>query len=278
MSITSDIPFLPVSKTAFDEVDAAVMQCAYAAQNHFGRLCEEQVYENDVKARLRAAGFEDVHTQVGLTVSHEGFQKKYLLDLVVNQVLYELKATGALIPEHEAQSLNYAALLGLNRVKLINFGGPKVQGKLLGTPFAGMDRRSIRVDKSKWEPLSAECGKLADGIEGFVRNIGGYLRSEIYEEALVCFCGGDDTCVQRLPVRRDGHEMGKHACRLYCDDCAFVVTGFKPYQGMVSYHRQLRSLVTALPIRTFQWINIHHLDVSFVTVRRDAGRGMEARE
>ena len=29
----------------------------------------------------------------------------------------------------------------------------------------------------------------------------------------------------------------------------------------------LRALVSALPIRGFQWINIHHLDVSFVTVR-----------
>lgn len=267
MPITSENPILPVSRAAFDEVDAVVMQCAYAAQNHFGRLCEEQVYENDVKARLRVAGFDDVHTQVGVMVSHEGFQKKYRLDLVVNQVLYELKATDALIAEHDAQALNYAALLRLDRVKLINFGGPKVQGKLLGTPFSEMDRRRVQVDKSLWEPLSAECGNLADWFEGLVWNIGGYLRSTFYEEALVWFCGGVDTCVQRLPVHRDGYEMGRHACRLYCDDCAFVVTSFNPGRGRENYLRQLQSLVNALPIRGFQWINIHHLDVSLVTVR-----------
>ena len=267
MSITSDISILPVSKTTFDEVDAAVMQCAYAAQNHFGRLCEEQVYENDVKARLQVAGFEDVHTQVGLLVSHEGFRKKYILDLVVNQVLYELKATDALIPEHEAQALNYAALLGLNRVKLINFGGPKVEGKLRGTPFDGMDRRNIHVDKSEWQPLSDACGDLANWFERLIRNIGGHLNTRIYEEALVWFYGGENACVHRLPVRRDGREMGKHLCRFYCNDGAFVITGFKPGSGRESYRKQLQSLVGALPIHAFQWINVHHLDVSFVTIR-----------
>lgn len=256
------------------------MQCAYASQNHFGRLCEEAVYENDVKARLHATGFDDVHTQVELLVSHGGFQKEYRLDLVVNQVLYELKAADALIPEHDAQALNYAALLGLNRVKLINFGGPKVQGRLHGAPFADMDRRNIKIDNSKWQPLSKACTKLAEWFEEFIRNIGGYLNTRIYEEALMWFCGGKDACVQRLPVRRNNREMGKHACRLYCDDCAFVITGLKPGESRRNYQRQLRSLVNALPIQAFQWINIHHLDVSFVTVRgqgnrqRNGGKGI----
>lgn len=243
------------------------MQCAYASQNYFGHLCEEQVYENDVKARLHAAGFEDVRTQVELLVSHEGFQKKYKLDLVVNQVLYELKTVASLRPEHDAQVLNYAALLGLNRVKLINFGGPKVEGRLHGTPFADMDRRNIHIDNCNWQPLSDACTKLANWFEGLVRNVGSYLDTRIYEEALVWFCGGEDACVQRLPVRRDGFEMGKQACRLYSAECAIVVTGLKPGDGRKSYHRQLQSLINALPIQAFQWFNIHHLDVSFTTVR-----------
>lgn len=265
--ITSEIPILPVSRDAFDKVDAAVMQCGYATQNHFGRLCEEEVYENDLKARLKAAGFDDVHTQVGLIVSHKGFQKTYRLDLVVDQVLYELKATNALMPEHDAQALNYAALLGLNRVKLINFGSPKVEGKLHGTPFAEMDRKNIRIDNSQWQPLSGACHNMAEWFEGLIQNIGGYLNSEIYKEALVWFCGEKDTCVLRLPVCREGQEVGKHACQLHCDECAFVVTGIKPGQGRENYLRQLRSLARALPIQAFQWINVHHLDVSFVTVR-----------
>lgn len=279
MAITSEFPILSVSRDTFDEVDKAVMQCAYASQNHFWRLCEEQVYENDVKARLRAEGFEDVHTQVELLVSHQEFQKEYRLDLVVNQVMYELKAVNSLIPEHDAQALNYAALLGLNRVKLINFGGLKVQGKLHGTPFADVDRQKIHLDKTKWQPLSLACTKLAEWFEGFIQNIGGYLDTRIYEEALVWFCGAEDRCVQRLPVCRNNLEMGKHACRLYGDQCAFVVTGLKSGEGRTTYHRQLQALVNALPIQAFQWINIHHLDVSFVTVQANSkGRGIGTTE
>lgn len=267
MPITSEIPIHPVSRETFDKVDAAVMRCAYESQNHFGRLCEEEVYENDLRARLHASGFDDVHTQVELMVSHEGFHKTYRLDLVVNQVLYELKATNALTAEHEAQALNYAALLGLNRVKLINFGAPKVQGKLLGTPFGNIDRRNVQIDTSRWEPVSEKCKNLAGWFAEFVRNIGGYLDTQIYEEGIMWFCGGEDVCLRRLPVRRGSQEMGKHSCRLYSDDRAFVVTGFQPGNARTNYHRQLQSLVSALPIQVFQWINIHHLDVSLVTVR-----------
>ena len=281
MPITSEIQIRPVSRAVFAEVDSVVMRCAYAAQNHFGRLCEEAVYENDVKARLRAMGFRDVHTQVKLQLSHQGFEKAYRLDLVVNGVLYELKATDSLIPEHDAQALNYAALLGLNRVKLINFGAPKVEGKLHGTPFAENDRRQINVDRREWQPQSEACDKLANWCEELVRSIGGYLRSELYEEALVWFCGGADSCIRRLPLSRDDMVLGKHACRLHRDDCAFLVTGFKPGQGLQNYRQQLQLLVGTLPVRAVQWINVHHLDVSFITVQaneasrqRNGGRGI----
>ena len=79
--ITSKIPVFSFSRDAFDKVDAAVMQRACAAQNHFGHLCKEEVYKNDLKNRLQAAGFVDVHAQVGLNVSHDGFQKTYWLEL-----------------------------------------------------------------------------------------------------------------------------------------------------------------------------------------------------
>jgi len=268
MAIISDIPISPVSRAVFDEVDAVVMKCAYASQNHFGRLCEEQVYENDVKARLKAEGFSDVYSQVGLKVSHEGFEKEYRLDLVVNSVVYELKAKAKLGSADEAQVLNYAALLGLNRVKLINFGDMKVVGKLVGTPFSDLDRREVSVDRSRWIPASAACVKLAGRIEGFVKDVGGYLKSELYEEALIWFCGGHDDCLQRLPVRRDGLELGHQACRVHSDDCAFVVTCVRSGAPTSNYQMQLGSLLATLPIRAIQWINIHHSDVTFVTVQK----------
>jgi len=266
MAITSDLPISPISRAAFDEVDALVMKYAYASQNHFGRLCEEKVYENDVKARLKAEGITEVYSQVRLNVSHEGFEKEYRLDLVVNQVVYELKAKGNLVLADEAQILNYAALLGLNRVKLINFGDTKVAGKLLGTPFSDLDRREVSLDRSDWTPMSTSCENLSGWIEGFVRSVGGYLRSELYDEALTWFCGGRDVCLQRLPVCRDGVKFGHQACRIHSNNCAFVVTSVRSGAPASNYLRQLKSLRSTLPIRAIQWINIHHSDITFVTV------------
>lgn len=268
MAISCDIPISCVSQTAFDEVDAEVMKCTYASQNHFGRLCEEQVYENDVKARLKAEGFSEVHSQIGFKVSHGGFVKKYRLDLVVNEVVYELKAKAGLESTDEAQVLNYAALLGLDRMKLINFGESKVIGRLIGTPFSGMDRRDLSLDRSHWTAMSAGCENLIEWIEGFARSVGGYLRSELYDEALIWFCGGHDICIQRLPVSRSGLELGHQTCRMHSDNCAFVVTSMKSGAPASSYHRQLKSLLSTLPIQAIQWINIHHSELTFTTVKK----------
>ena len=130
MPIHCDLRIPRLSAAEFDATDKAVMTCAYEAQNKLGRLCEERVYENDLAARLRAAGFRDVHTQVGVTVSFRDFTKVYRLDLAVNGMVYELKAVDDLAPSHDAQAFHYAALLEMDRIKLLNFGSERVQGRL----------------------------------------------------------------------------------------------------------------------------------------------------
>ncbi len=104
------------------------MACSYASQNALGRLCDERVYENDVAARLKEHGLKDVHTQVPVTVTQAQFSKTYRLDLVVSGMVYELKAVAGWAPEHDTQAIHYAALLGIDRVKLLNFRPAKVDG------------------------------------------------------------------------------------------------------------------------------------------------------
>jgi GxxExxY protein len=161
MPIHCPIPIAPLSKADVEAIDSVVMNCAYASQNLLGRLCEERVYENDLAARLRAEGVKDVHTQVPISVSHNHFTKVYRLDLVVNQMVYELKAVDALISAHEAQVYNYAALLGIPFTKLLNFGQPSVVGKLKASPFADTDRFAVTVDRRRWKALSEPCERLA---------------------------------------------------------------------------------------------------------------------
>ena len=52
-------PFLsPISQDEFAQLDYRVMQVAFECQNQLGRLCDEAIYQNDLVARLEAAGIE----------------------------------------------------------------------------------------------------------------------------------------------------------------------------------------------------------------------------
>ena len=242
------------------------MGCSYESQNQFGIICEEAVYENDLKKRLSDSGLADVYTQVEVLVSYHSFEKLYRLDLVVNQMVYELKAVDVLLPKHEAQALNYAALLNLSRIKLLNFRNQQVTGKLLGSPFHEIDRTTVTIDRSGWKMMTAECSSLSDLFEDLVRKIGGFLEAKLYEEAIIHFYGGKEACVKRLPIIRDGYVLGHHNCNLYSSDAAFVVSTEGNLSIRKSLRNQLNSLLKALPIQTIQWINIHHRNVTFLTL------------
>lgn len=264
MPIMCPLPFRPLLDATFAEIDQLVMACSYAAQNKLGRLCEERVYENDVAARLRTEGATDVHTQVPLAVSHRGFNKSYRLDLVVNGMVYELKVADAFVSAHDAQVFNYAALLGLDRIKLINFGAAKVAGRLRRCPFARVDRRHVRLNRDRWKPLSAQCEALAADAESCVREWGGFVEGRLVEEALILFSGGEAACVHRLPVTRDGLQLGHHSVARHAAGLAFAVTAMG--NDAASHESHLRRLLELLPLRGWQWINIQHDEIRMVTL------------
>ena len=240
------------------------MNCAYASHNHFGRLCDERVYENDLAARLRAEGFREVFTQAPLTAAYDSFAKTYRLDLVVNQTVYELKVADAFTPEHETQVLNYAALLGLDRIKLLNFGAPSVQGKLIGCPFARADRHRLTVGREHWRAVTSNCEKLSAVAEGCLRDWGGFLEVSLYKDALMWLLGGSNRCERRLPVTRDGLLLGQQLIQTHAEACGFVVTALG--ENLTAHADQLRRLLNVLPLQAWQWINIFHQQMDLITI------------
>ena len=267
MPIHCPIPIGPLSKEEFEAVDSLVMRCAYASQNSLGRLCEEQVYENDLAARLRAEGLKDVFTQVPLTVSHGTFKKTYRLDLVVNQMVYELKAVESFVSAHDAQVYHYAALLGIPFIKLLNFGATSVNGRLRASPFVNADRFAIKVDRNRWRPLSDQCQRLGNDVSACFREWGGFLDARLFNEALVAFNGGDPACVRRLQVSRGSVPLGHHTVQMHSEDCGFLVTSMSGETAAQESH--LRRLLQLLPLRGWQWINIHHNQMRLVTLGED---------
>lgn len=268
MPVTCPLAIRNLTQSEFDECDAVVMRCAYASQNALGRLCDERVYENDLALRLRAEGFASVHTQVPVTVRHDGFEKVYRLDLVANDALYELKTVSAFVPQHDAQVLHYAMLMNVNHVKLLTFHTARVQGRLRINALLSPQRFRVIWDDKSWRALSPQCEALKQRTRDLMADWGAGLEFRLYEEALVHFCGGEAKCLRRVPVVRDGVELGSHTIQGHADGLFFLVTAFA--DGLDAQRSHIKRLLALTGQRAVQWINLNHTTVQFITI--EAGK------
>lgn len=69
--------------------------------------------------------------QANILVTYKGEQVgEYRADFIIdNKIVLEIKATGCLIPEYEAQAINYLAATQLRLALLLNFGAKSLQYK-----------------------------------------------------------------------------------------------------------------------------------------------------
>ena len=269
MPIHPSIQLQDITDDDFNVIDEAVMRCAYASQNHFGQLFDERVYENDMAARLRAEGF-DVQTQIPIKVAFGGFEKIYRLDLVVNQMVYELKVVESLIAEHEAQALHYAMLQDVRRVKLINLGSTQVRGKLLRNALTKLERFSPRLSPAQWTPLTSGCERLVGHLKELIKDWGTHLDSRLYNEALVHHFGGEGQCFHRANVTLGGQPLGTHLLQLHSPGHAFTTTAFSTFNP--AYRRHLEMVLACTGLDAIQWLNLNRSRLEITTLlRKTAG-------
>lgn len=249
---------------AFEEIDYRVMGHAYASQNELGRLCDEPAYQADLKARLLAAGSHSVQTEVPVTVTHRDFCKKYFLDLLVEDALYELKSSADLVGEHEAQLLNYLFLLGLRRGKLLNFRPEKVQGRLIATSLTQDDRRRFGAATERWTELTPACGKLRQTMQELLEDWGAFLEVGLYQGALIHFLGGDSEVEHLVRLARGEVDLGSQRMFVHTPGVAFRLTAFTQQQNFVETH--LRRLLALTDLKAIPWINLNHARIEFTTL------------
>ena len=113
----------------YTDVTGKIIEAFYTVYNALGYGFLEKVYENAMVIEMRGLGL-DVMPQACIDVYYEGIKiGEYHADLLVDgAVLVELKATRVLLPEHEAQLLNYLKATRHEVGLLLNFG-PKPQIK-----------------------------------------------------------------------------------------------------------------------------------------------------
>jgi GxxExxY protein len=239
---------------------------AFASQNTLGRLCEEDAYQRDVRARLLTDGFQSVDIEVPVSVTHADFAKVYSLDLVADDAVYELKTAAALISEHQAQLLNYLLLLGIPRGKLINFRPPKVQGRIHATSLTPENRHRFQIDSNRWRDRSDQCVVLREMLQELLEDWGAFLDFELHTQALTHFCGGESQVIQRLPLTRDGISLGTQRFHVHFPGIAFRVTAVTESADAVETH--LRRLLALTELHALQWINLNHSDIQLVTIAK----------
>ncbi len=114
----------------YDDLTRSIIGCAFEVINELGSGFLESVYENAMVLALSEAGLP-VQSQVPIPVTFRGQRVgDFYADLLVDgKVIVELKAARAIVPEHQAQIINYLNATGIEVGLLINFGNPKLELK-----------------------------------------------------------------------------------------------------------------------------------------------------
>ncbi|OYW24278.1 MAG: hypothetical protein B7Z55_02725 [Planctomycetales bacterium 12-60-4] len=111
MPIECPIQFPKLEREAFQRLDYQVMKLAFETHGHLGRSCDEEIYHNDLAARLDEAGQSRSLVEVPIRVRHGSFLKEYRIDLVAAELaIYELKTARGISASHESQTMNYLML------------------------------------------------------------------------------------------------------------------------------------------------------------------------
>lgn len=112
-----------------NEITKTIIGCAFRVFNKLGAGFLEKVYLNAMYFELRKAGL-DVRQSVPITVQYEGvIVGEYIADLMVGEIIIELKAVEAFTKFHFAQCLKYLKATGKSICLLFNFGSQSVQIK-----------------------------------------------------------------------------------------------------------------------------------------------------
>ena len=93
----------------------------------------EAIYNEALVLELTDEGIQCQSEQtVACYYKHHKLKKEYKIDVLVGDIVVELKSVSEILPAHRAQLFNYLRLTRKPVGVLINFGAPKLQGERYG--------------------------------------------------------------------------------------------------------------------------------------------------
>ena len=112
-----------------------ILKCCYEVANELGIGFLENVYKNALVVTLNSHALKVETEKVFGVIFRKTRVGLYIADLVIdNLVILEVKSCSALLPEHQAQLINYLAASSCPIGLLVNFGNKRLEIKRLRHP------------------------------------------------------------------------------------------------------------------------------------------------
>lgn len=123
-----------------------IIGAAMEVHRELGGGLLEPIYNEALFLELRDRGVNcEREKQVQCFYKNHQLEKYYQMDLVVDDVIVELKSVSELIPAHRQQLFNYLRLTRMPMGLLINFGQSSLQGERYA--YFKDDNECVLVDR-----------------------------------------------------------------------------------------------------------------------------------
>jgi GxxExxY protein len=266
MPIKHEVAVRVLSQDEFHAIDRTVMRFSFDIQNEFGRFYDERIYQKELAFRCQREGFE-VLLETPVCVVHGDFEKRYFLDMLINQgAVYELKAVEGLLGIHETQLIQYLLLLGIHHGKLINFHPASVEHRFVSTRLTAHERHAALFEENLWEEISPEDHLVREKTHDLIGDWGCFLDVGLYEESLIHFLGGSEKRIQPVDVCVNNRVVGRQKLCLLTESAALHVSSIKKHHH--SYRKHIERLFEHTGLTRIQWVNFNQNRVEMITLKK----------
>lgn len=131
----------------YKDIVFRVIGAAMAVHTEMSNGLLEALYQEALSIELKDRGIDNEREkEVKCYYKNHLLDKTYKVDILIGNIIVELKSVKELLPEHRAQLFNYMQLTKSPIGLLINFGRPSLQGERYG--FVEETNECVLLDRN----------------------------------------------------------------------------------------------------------------------------------
>jgi hypothetical protein len=177
-----------------------------------------------------------------------------------------MKAVKGLTGQNEMQCIHYLLLAGLNHGKLVNMRPGSVESRFVSTQLTPATRYQYSIGADEWNPSSPEASRLYDTVIELLNDWGAFLDVQLYREALIHFCGGEEHVIQPVEIVIGERVLGHQKIAVVTHEAAFHTSAIKEHHQ--TYQKHMVRLLEHTSLKQIHWINFQGNRIQFRTLEK----------